>query len=90
MSCNGIVFAEWGTSGAEDLLRPCLPLCLVASFQLPQSPFKKNSFRLLIVFLASLCLPLFSICALRFSLPICLPFFWAYTNIFPFFAPRSF
>ena len=79
-----------GTSGAEDLLRLCLPLRLVASFQLPQSSFKKNSFRLLIVFLGSLCSSLFSICALRCSLPIRLPFFRGYTNIFPLFAPRFF
>ena len=76
-------------SGAEDLLHPCLLLRLVASFQLPQSPFKKFSFRLVIVFLDSLCSSLFSICALRFSLSLRMPFFWACTKIFRLFAPFS-
>ena len=90
MSCNGIVFAEWGTSGAEDLLRLCLPLCLVASFQLPPTPFKKNFFLLLGVLHVPLYSSPFSICALRFSLSLRLPFFRAYTNIIPLFAPCSF
>lgn len=79
-----------GTSGAEYLLRPCLPLRLVASFQLPPPPFKKNFFLLLVVFHVSLYSSPFSICALRFSLSIRLPFFRVCTKIFPLFAPRSF
>ncbi len=74
-------------SGAEDLLRPCLPLRLFASFQLAQSSFKKFSSCLLIVFLGSLCSPLFSICALRFSLSLRLPFFRTCAKIFRLFAP---
>ena len=70
-------------SGAEDLLRPCLPLCLVASFQLPPTPFKKNFFLLLVVFHVPFCSSLFSICALRFSLSLRLPFFRACTKNIP-------
>ena len=71
-----------GASGAEDLLRPCLPPRLVASFQLPPPPFKKNFFLLLVVFHVSLYSSPFSICALRFSLSIRLPFFRTCTKIF--------
>lgn len=62
-------------SGAEDLLRPCLSLCLVASFQLPPTPFKKHFFLLLVVFHVSLCLPhsLFAFCAFLSSF-VCLSF----------------
>ena len=75
-----------GTSGAEDLLRPCLPLRLVASFQLPPTPFKKNFFLLLVVFHVSLYSSPFSICALRFSLSLRLPFFRTCAKIFCLFA----
>ena len=75
-----------GTSGAEDLLRQCLPLRLVASFQLPQSSFKKNFFLLLVVFHVSLYSSPFSICALRFSLSLRLPFFRTCAKIFCLFA----
>jgi len=76
-----------GTSGAEDLLRPCLPLRLVASFQLPPTPFKKNFFLLLGVLHVPLYSSPFSICALRFSLSLRLPFFRTCAKIFRLFAP---
>lgn len=87
MSRNSTAFAEWGNEQCKRLVAPVpfsSPRCF---FPTASVSFKKNSFRLLVVFHVSLCSSSFSICALRFSLSIRLPFFWACPKIFPLFAP---
>ena len=73
MSRNSTAFAEWGNEQCKRLVAPVpfsSPRCF---FPTASVSFKKNSFRLLVVFHVSLCSSSFSICA--FLSPfVCLSF----------------